>query len=173
MRICFCVYAHHAGFVREVPKDSERDFNTNSVCLCENNIILIFCFCFVQGYEGDMSSQSTLNRSRSTGSLKSLGRGDSPGPLTRRKSMLEMPEFDGPSKYNKYLEGIVLCILVQKFTYLLRHFQLLWRNYFQGILLPGPKIFIHRSTVKLSTLRCEILYKNKYELPHCHTCLWH
>ena len=24
---CFCVYARHAGFVREVPKDSERDFN--------------------------------------------------------------------------------------------------------------------------------------------------
>ena len=23
----FCVYARHAGFVREVPKDSERDFS--------------------------------------------------------------------------------------------------------------------------------------------------
>ena len=26
MYICFCVYARHAGFVREVSKDSERDF---------------------------------------------------------------------------------------------------------------------------------------------------
>ena len=26
MRICFCVYARYAGFVREVPKDPERDF---------------------------------------------------------------------------------------------------------------------------------------------------
>ena len=26
MCICFCVYARHAGFVREVPKVSERDF---------------------------------------------------------------------------------------------------------------------------------------------------
>ena len=25
--ICFYVYARHAGFVREVPKDSESDFN--------------------------------------------------------------------------------------------------------------------------------------------------
>ena len=24
--ICFCVHTRHAGFVREVPKDSERDF---------------------------------------------------------------------------------------------------------------------------------------------------
>ena len=72
-----------------------------------NSDYVKFCICFTQGYEGDMSSQSTLNRSRSTGSLKSLGRGDSPGPLTRRKSMLEMPEFDGPSKHNQYLEQIV------------------------------------------------------------------
>ena len=26
MYICFCVYARHAGFVSEVPKDSQRDF---------------------------------------------------------------------------------------------------------------------------------------------------
>ena len=25
--ICFCIYAHRAGFVRKVPKNSERDFS--------------------------------------------------------------------------------------------------------------------------------------------------
>ena len=28
MCICFCVYALHTGFVREMPKDSERDFKS-------------------------------------------------------------------------------------------------------------------------------------------------
>ncbi|XP_022094211.1 lipoxygenase homology domain-containing protein 1-like isoform X2 [Acanthaster planci] len=51
---------------------------------------------YAKGYEGDMSSTSTLHRSKSSGSLKSV-RSDSPGPLTRRKSMLEMPEFTGPT----------------------------------------------------------------------------
>ena len=27
MYIFFCVYARHAGFVREVPKESQRDFS--------------------------------------------------------------------------------------------------------------------------------------------------
>ncbi|XP_071795423.1 lipoxygenase homology domain-containing protein 1-like [Asterias amurensis] len=51
---------------------------------------------YAKGYEGDMSSTSTLHRSKSSGSLKSV-RSDSPGPLTRRKSLLEMPEFEGPT----------------------------------------------------------------------------
>ncbi|XP_071500737.1 lipoxygenase homology domain-containing protein 1-like [Diadema antillarum] len=54
---------------------------------------------YVKGYDGDMSSTSTLNtlhRSKSTSSLKSNA-SDSPRQLTRRKSMLEMPEFDGPT----------------------------------------------------------------------------
>ncbi|XP_063957148.1 lipoxygenase homology domain-containing protein 1-like [Lytechinus pictus] len=54
---------------------------------------------YVKGYDGDMSSTSTLNtlhRSKSSSSLKSNS-SDSPRQLTRKKSMLEMPEFDGPT----------------------------------------------------------------------------
>ncbi|XP_030851137.1 lipoxygenase homology domain-containing protein 1 isoform X1 [Strongylocentrotus purpuratus] len=54
---------------------------------------------YVKGYDGDMSSTSTLNtlhRSKSSSSLKSTS-SDSPRQLTRKKSMLEMPEFNGPT----------------------------------------------------------------------------
>ena len=30
MYISFCIYTHHAGFVCEVPKDSEKDFDKNT-----------------------------------------------------------------------------------------------------------------------------------------------
>ncbi|PIK54821.1 putative lipoxygenase-likey domain-containing protein 1-like [Apostichopus japonicus] len=56
---------------------------------------------YVKGYEGDISStstMSTLHRTKSRESLKS-GISESPPSLTRRKSGLEMPVFDEQSKY--------------------------------------------------------------------------
>ncbi|KAJ8017682.1 Lipoxygenase-likey domain-containing protein 1 [Holothuria leucospilota] len=62
-------------------------------------ILLMLTF-YLQGYEGDISStstMSTLHRSRSRESLKS-GFSDTPSSLTRRKSGLDMPVFDEPSE---------------------------------------------------------------------------
>ena len=45
VRICFCVYAHHTGYVREVPKICDRDCNMNLTLLRHFSACMLLSMC--------------------------------------------------------------------------------------------------------------------------------